>query len=99
MAAVNTHSAILQYQGTEDGGGGGRVQGRDPSPGGRDGTTASSHLDSFTVFPLKCFVEKREKKIYLCTENGKRDCFTKKKKKKQRHTHIHVRYVQKNHKK
>lgn len=93
MAAVNTHSAILQYQGPEDGGGGGGVQGRDPSPGGtgqdgtgRDGTTASSHLDSFTVFPLKCFFEKREiKNIYLCTENGKRDCFTKKNKKK--HTH------------
>lgn len=91
MAAVNTHSAILQYQGTEDGGGGGskegiRVQeGRDGT--GRDGRTASSHLDSFTVFPFKCFFEKRERKnIYLCTENGKRDCFTKKKQKKNTHT-------------
>lgn len=81
MAAVNTHSAILQYQGTEDGGGGGPRKGSESRRDGtgRDGTTASSHLESFTVF--LCFFEKRERKnIYLCTENGKRDCFTKKKK-------------------
>lgn len=52
MAAVNTHSAILQYQGPEDGGGGGGVQGRDPSPGGtgRDGTRRDDGLVTLGQF-------------------------------------------------
>lgn len=62
---------------------------------GRDGTTASSHLDSYTVFPFKCFFEKRERKnIYIYVLRMERETALLKKNKK--NTHIHVRYVQKN---
>lgn len=78
MAAVNTHSAILQYQGTEDGRlPGGMVGSKE---GGQEETTASSHLDSFSVFLfLSVSLKRKKEKKYICTEERKRDCFTKKK--------------------
>lgn len=49
MAAVNTHSAILQYQGPEDGGGGGGGP-RKGSESRRDGTERDDGLVTLGQF-------------------------------------------------
>lgn len=88
MAAVNTHSAILQYQGTEDGRPpGGMVGVQRRRTGGDDGLVT---LGQFFCFSVKVFFFKVRKKKYIYVLRTERETALLKKKR-----HIHVRYVQK----